>query len=83
MAGTSQQKQEKFELPVVSPEIGPAGSPLRPITRWEPGTGHPLVDYAEKLLPQPQVVEALGLSKTNPRPMTSSLKSIVVPLRYR
>ena len=31
--------------------------------------------------PQPQVLVALGLVNTNPRPMTSSLKSIVVPLR--
>lgn len=36
---------------------------------------------AEKLDPQPQVVVALGLLKTNPRPMSSSLKSIDVPLR--
>ena len=38
---------------------------------------------ALKLEPQPQVVEAFGLLKTNPRPMISSLKSMVVPLRYR
>ena len=40
-------------------------------------------DYALKLEPQPQELVALGLLKTNPRPMISSLKSITVPLRYR
>lgn len=39
--------------------------------------------YALKLLPQPQLLVALGLLNTNPRPMTSSLKSMLVPLRYR
>ena len=39
------------------------------------------VVQAEKLDPQPQVLVALGLVNTNPRPMISSLKSIVVPLR--
>ncbi len=38
-------------------------------------------DYTEKLEPQPQLLVALGLLKTNPRPMISSLKSISVPLR--
>ena len=37
--------------------------------------------YAEKLEPQPQVDVALGLLKTKPRPMTSSLKSTVTPVR--
>ncbi len=37
--------------------------------------------YALKLDPQPQLVVALGLLNTNPRPMISFLKSIVVPLR--
>ena len=36
---------------------------------------------ALKLLPQPQVEVELGLLKTKPRPINSSLKSIVVPLR--
>ncbi len=36
---------------------------------------------ALKELPQPQVLVALGLLKMNPRPMISSLKSTVVPLR--
>lgn len=36
---------------------------------------------ALKLLPQPQVLVALGFLKTNPRPMTSFLKSISVPFR--
>lgn len=54
-------------------------SPLREggwgdIRRRAPG-------QAEKLLPQPQVWVALGLLKTNPRPITSSLKSSVTPLR--
>ena len=40
-------------------------------------------DQALKLLPQPQVLVALGLLNTKPRPMTSSLKSMTVPLRYR
>ena len=40
-------------------------------------------DQAEKLAPQPQERVALGLLKTNPRPMSSSLKSTVVPFRYR
>ena len=39
--------------------------------------------YTAKLDPQPQVLDALGLPNTNPRPMISSLKSITVPLRYR
>lgn len=39
--------------------------------------------YAEKLDPHPQELVALGLLNTNPRPMISSLKSMVVPLRYR
>lgn len=34
-----------------------------------------------KLDPQPHDVVALGFWKTNPRPMISSLKSIVVPSR--
>ena len=38
---------------------------------------------ALKLDPQPQVVVAFGLLNTKPRPMISSLKSIVVPFRYR
>ncbi len=37
--------------------------------------------YAVKLLPQPQLLVALGFLNTNPRPITSSLKSISVPLR--
>ena len=37
--------------------------------------------YALKELPQPQLLVAFGLLKTKPRAMTSSLKSIVVPLR--
>jgi len=41
----------------------------------------PSIDQALKLDPHPHDVEALGFTKTNPRPMTSSLKSIVVPLR--
>ena len=40
-------------------------------------------DQALKLEPQPQVVVAFGLLNTKPRPMISSLKSMVVPLRYR
>ena len=39
------------------------------------------IGQAEKLEPHPQELVALGLLKTNPRPMISSLKSIVVPLR--
>ena len=41
------------------------------------------LSYALKLEPQPQVLVALGLLNTNPRPMISSLKSITVPFRYR
>jgi hypothetical protein len=41
----------------------------------------PPADQALKLDPQPQVLVALGLLNTNPRPMISSLKSIVVPFR--
>ena len=37
--------------------------------------------YAWKLLPHPQVLVALGFLNTNPRAITSSLKSISVPLR--
>jgi len=37
--------------------------------------------YAWKLEPQPQVLVALGLLNTKPRPMISSLKSMLVPLR--
>ena len=37
--------------------------------------------YAWKLDPQPQELVALGFLKTNPRPMTSSRKSISVPSR--
>jgi len=37
--------------------------------------------HALNELPHPQVDVALGLLKTNPRPMTSSLKSMVVPSR--
>ena len=37
--------------------------------------------HVEKLLPHPHVVVAFGFSNTNPLPMTSSLKSTVVPLR--
>lgn len=40
-------------------------------------------NQALKLEPQPQVVVALGLLNTNPRPISSSLKSIDVPERYR
>jgi len=43
---------------------------------WRSG-GH----QALKLEPQPQEEVALGFWKTNPRPMISSLKSIMVPLR--
>src|SRR5258706_626795 len=39
--------------------------------------------YAEKLDPHPQELVAFGFLKTNPRPITSSLKSICAPLRYR
>ena len=39
--------------------------------------------YALNDDPQPQVCVAFGFLKTNPRPITSSLKSISVPLRYR
>ncbi len=39
------------------------------------------VGQAVKLDPHPQVLVALGLLKTNPRPMISSRKSMVVPLR--
>ena len=45
--------------------------------------GSRLRAQALKELPQPHELVALGLLKTKPRPMTSSLKSIVVPLRYR
>ena len=38
---------------------------------------------ALKLLPQPQVLVALGLLKTNPFSMSVCLKSIVTPFRYR
>lgn len=37
--------------------------------------------YTLKLLPQPQEEVALGLLKTNPRCMSSSLKSMVTPSR--
>lgn len=37
--------------------------------------------YAEKLLPHPQELVALGFLKTNPLAITSSRKSISVPLR--
>ena len=40
-----------------------------------------VLTQALKLLPQPQVDVELGLLKTKPRPINSSLKSIVVPLR--
>jgi len=43
--------------------------------------GPPSPHYAEKLEPQPQLLVAFGLLKTKPRPMSSSLKSIEVPLR--
>ena len=36
---------------------------------------------ALKLEPQPQLLVALGLLKTKPRPMISSLKSTTVPSR--
>ena len=49
---------------------------LDPYRRYAASAG-----YALKELPQPQLLVALGLLKTKPRPMTSSLKSIVVPLR--
>ena len=42
--------------------------------------GLPVV-YALKLDPQPQELVALGFLKTNPRPITSSRKSISVPSR--
>lgn len=38
-------------------------------------------DQAEKLDPQPQELVALGFWNTKPRPMSSSLKSTVVPFR--
>src|SRR2546421_6628940 len=37
--------------------------------------------YAWKLLPHPQVLVAFGFLNTNPLAITSSLKSISVPLR--
>lgn len=40
-----------------------------------------LTDYALNEEPQPQVDVALGFLNTNPRPITSSLKSISVPSR--
>jgi hypothetical protein len=55
-------------------------APKKGVGEVELGTGLGAVQ-AEKLLPQPQVPEALGLSKTNPRPMISSRKLIVTPLR--
>ena len=39
--------------------------------------------YTEKLVPQPQLFDAFGFSKTNPRPIRLSLKSITTPLRKR
>ena len=48
---------------------GPGGGPV------------PRPNQAEKLDPHPQELVALGFPKTNPRPMISSLKSIVVPFR--
>ena len=39
-------------------------------------------DQAEKLDPHPHELVAFGFWKTNPRPMISSLKSIMVPFRY-
>ena len=66
-----------------------AGRSRRP-GRGAPGQEHGERDrdgrapaHALKLDPQPQVVVAFGLLNTKPRPMISSLKSIVVPLRYR
>jgi len=70
----------------------PAGSPFfvlrlsNSLCGWLPRANLGLYDgagQAEKELPQPQVWVALGFLKTNPRPITSSLKSISVPLRYR
>ena len=64
-----------------------AGAAIKEAHRLEPvGFCHDYSETAEvaqtaKLDPQPQVLDALGLLKTNPRPMISSLKSIVVPLR--
>jgi hypothetical protein len=39
------------------------------------------VAQTAKLEPQPQLLVALGLLKTNPRPISSSLKSTVTPDR--
>src|SRR4051812_21970296 len=44
---------------------------------------HEELPYALKLDPQPQLLVALGFLNTKPLPMTSSRKSISVPLRYR
>ncbi len=38
-------------------------------------------DQTAKLEPHPQLLVALGLLKTNPRPMSSSLKSTITPPR--
>lgn len=43
--------------------------------------GQYLLRQAEKLEPQPQLLVAFGLVNVNPRPMSSSLKSTVVPSR--
>ena len=43
------------------------------------GTGPP--PQAENELPQPQVPEAFGLLKMNPRPMSPSWKSTSTPFR--
>lgn len=42
-----------------------------------------LIFYAEKELPQPHVLEALGLLKVNPRASRPFLKSTSIPARYK
>ena len=63
---------------------GPAGT-QRPCSHFlrgaTEGERRGRVAQALKLLPHPQLLVALGLLKTKPRPMISSLKSISVPLR--
>ncbi len=49
-------------------------------SRVSPGL-ETLMAYALNELPQPQDDVAFGVLNTKPRPMISSLKSIVVPLR--
>ena len=53
--------------------------PPRRITEYR--TGVEPQAHAEKLLPQPHEAVALGLLNAKPLPITSSLKSMVVPLR--